>query len=67
MDRLRSDTLVRVQQLTAPEEKIERVRITDVAGAGQALATPEEVDSLLEQLRDHVLKLIASGVKVILE
>ena len=67
VDRLRSDTLVRVQQLTAPEEKIERVRITDVAGAGQALATPEEVDSLLEQLRDHVLKLIASGVKVILE
>jgi len=43
------------------------VRITDVAGAGQALATPEEVDTLLEQVRDHVLKLIASGVKVILE
>ena len=64
---LRSNVLLRVQQLTAPEEKIERVRVSDVTGAGQALGTPEEVEELLEQLRDHLLKLIAAGVKVVLE
>jgi len=67
VDGLRSDVLLRVQELTAPEEKIERVRVSDVAGVGQTLSTPEEVDNLLEQLRDHLLKLIASGVKVVLE
>ena len=64
---LLSDVLVRVQQLTAPEEKIERVRVVEVTGMGQALSTPEDVDQLLEQLRNHLLKLIASGSKVILE
>jgi len=64
---LRSDVLLRVQELTAPEEKIERVRVSDVAGVGQTLSTPEEVEELLEQLRDHLLKLIASGVRVVLE
>lgn len=64
---LRSDVLLRVQELTAPEERVERVRISDVVGVGQTLSTPEEVEGLLEQLRDHLLKLIASGVKVVLE
>ena len=67
VDRLRSDVLLRVQELTAPEEKIERVRVSDVIGIGQTLNTPEEVEELLERLRDHLLKLIASGVKVVLE
>lgn len=67
VDSLRSDVLLRVQELTAPEETVERVRVADVTGVGQALSTPEEVDELLEQLRDHLLKLIASGVKVVLE
>jgi phage terminase Nu1 subunit (DNA packaging protein) len=67
VDRLRSDVLLRVQQLTAPEERIERVRVADVAGVGGSLSTPEEVEALLELLRDHLLKLIASGVKVVLE
>ncbi len=64
---LRSDVLLRVQELTAPEETVERVRVADVTGVGQTLGTPEEVDELLEQLRDHLLKLIASGIKVVLE
>lgn len=67
VDRLRSDVLLRVHELTAPEEKIERVRVSDVAGVGQTLSTPEEVEELLEQLRGHLLKLIASGVRVVLE
>ena len=67
VDGLRSEVLLRVQELTAPEERIERVRVSDVAGLGQPLSTPEEVEDLLEQLRDHLLKLIASGVKIVLE
>jgi len=58
---------LRVQELTAPEEKIERVRVSDVAGVGQTLSSSEEVEDLLERLRDHLLKLIAAGVKVVLE
>jgi phage terminase Nu1 subunit (DNA packaging protein) len=64
---LRSNVLLRMQQLTAPEERIERVRISDVTDAGHSLSTPEEVDALLEQLRHYLIKLIASGVKVVLE
>lgn len=63
VDGLRSNVLLRVQELTAPEETVERVRVSDVAGIGQTLSTPEEVDDLLEQLRDHLLKLIAAGIK----
>jgi len=67
VDGLRSHVLLRVQELTAPDEQVERVRISDVAGVGQTLSTPEDVEELLEQLRDHLLKLIASGVKIALE
>jgi hypothetical protein len=34
---------------------------------GTTLSTPEEVQQFLEELRGHLLKLIASGVKVVLE
>jgi len=43
------------------------VRVSDVTGVGQTLGAPEDVEELLERLRDYLLKLIASGVKVILE
>jgi len=67
VDSLRSDVLLRMQELTAPEGKVERVRVSDVTGVGQTLGAPEDVEELLERLRDYLLKLIASGVKVILE
>lgn len=64
---LRSRVLLRVQELAAPEETVERVRVSEIAGMGEMLSSPEDVDQLLEELRDHLLKLLASGVKVILE
>jgi len=64
---LRSNVLLRVQELTAPEETVERVRVSDVAGVGTTLNTPEEVEELLGELRSYLLRLIASGVKVVLE
>jgi phage terminase Nu1 subunit (DNA packaging protein) len=64
---LRSNVLLRVQELTTPEEKVERVRVSDVVGVGGTLGTHDEVERFLEQLRDYLLKLIASGIKVVLE
>jgi rubrerythrin len=65
--RLRTDALLRLQELTAPEETVERVRLSDVVGVGQALSTPQEVERVTELLRDHLLRLLATGVTVILE
>jgi len=67
VDRFRSDVLLRLQQISAPEEKVERVRVAHVAGLGGTLSTQEEVNELLELLREHLYKLIASGVRVVLE
>jgi len=67
VDGLRSRVLLRIQEITAPEEKIEQVRVSDVADLGKPLSTPEEVEELLERLRDYLLKLIAAGVKVVVE
>ena len=64
---LRSNVLLRVQELTAPEEQIERVRVSEAVGVGTTLGTEDEVEELLTELRDYLLKLIASGVKVVLE
>lgn len=66
-DRLRSDVLMQMQRLLAPEEKVERVRFADVVGVGRALSSPEDVDKALDELRDYLLLLIASGAKAILE
>ena len=65
--RLRSDILLRVQQLTEPEQKVERLRFTDVAGVGKTLSTDEDIEELVEQLRDRLRKLIAAGIKIVLE
>jgi hypothetical protein len=67
LDRLRSDALLRVQQVTAPEEKVERVRVADLAVGGQSLSTEEDVQELVDALKDRLLKLVAAGVRVILE
>jgi tRNA uridine 5-carbamoylmethylation protein Kti12 len=64
---LRNQALQRIQEMLAPEDRVERVRFSDVFRRSQTLATAEEVDELLEQLRDHLLKLIEAGSKVILE
>ncbi len=65
---LRDQVLVRLQELVTPEdEKVERVRVSQIIGAGRAVNSPEEVDEVLDALREYLLKLIDSGVHVILE
>lgn len=64
---LRSKVLLQVQALTRPEEKVTRVRIQEIIGVGQTIADEQDVEALLETLRDHLMKMIAAGTKVLLE
>ena len=66
VDQLRSTVLLQVHQVTAPEDRIERLKISAVTG-GASLDNRDEVEEMIQQLRDHLLKLIDSGVRVILE
>jgi hypothetical protein len=67
VDTLRSQVLMRVQELVTPDEKVERVRLSGVVGVGQTLESEEDIENILEELKDHLLKLVAAGVKVVLE
>lgn len=67
MEGLRSQVLLRVQEITTPEERVERLRLADVVGVGHTLSSHEEIDALLEELRAHLYKLIDAETKVILE
>lgn len=64
---VRSEALLSLQQLTAPEERVERVRISTVVGMGKTLTTTEDIKDLLDQLRAHLQRLVDAGYKVILD
>ena len=64
---LRSEAIRRIQQFLEPEEKIEHVKIADVVSQSQAMASAEDVEELIEHLREYLIKLIEAGAKVILE
>ncbi len=64
---LRNEVVGRVQAMAAPEERIERVHVAEVAGAYQVLSTSEEVEDVMKRIKDHILKLLDAGIKVILE
>jgi hypothetical protein len=64
---LHGEALRRIRKYLEPEEKIEHVKVVDLVNLSQAVATPEEVDELIELLRAHLLKLVEAGAKVILE
>jgi len=65
LDGLKTQALVRLQELTAPKEKVERVKLTAFFNNG--LESEEEIEKSVEQLKSHLLKLMAEGVKIILE
>jgi hypothetical protein len=64
---LRNEALRSIQEFLTPEEKVERVRFADVFSRSQAISTEEEVDELIDRLREHLLKLVEAGSKIILE
>jgi len=60
-----SESLAKLEHALRPEERIERVRVAELVDS--AVATKEDVEEFIERLRNHLLKLIEEGVRVILE
>jgi len=65
VDAIKDRVIKDVQQMAAPGEKIERVRVSTLFTG--KLETPEDVETAIGQIREHLLKLLARGIKVILE
>lgn len=66
---LKAQALAQVRKFTAPVET-DRTRITHVNLAdffSEALDSEKSVNEAVERLREHLLKLIAEGAKIILE
>jgi len=64
-DAIVEQAIKRLQQIAAPGEQVERVRVSKFL-AGK-LETPEDVETALNELKAYLLKLIASGTKIVLE
>jgi hypothetical protein len=65
LDGLKTQALVRLQELTAPKEKVERVKLTAFFSNG--LESEEEIEEAVKHLKAHLLKLMAEGIKIVLE
>jgi hypothetical protein len=65
LDGLKTQSLVRLQELTAPKEKVERVKLASFFG--NELESEEEIEKAVEHLKAHLLKLMAEGIKIVLE
>lgn len=64
---LRRQVISRLQQAMDPEAEIKRIRVAEVVGDYQALESEEDITAALERLREHLLKILASGARIILE
>lgn len=62
---LRDQAMKKIQEMAAPGEKIERVKVSTLLTG--KLETPEDVEMAVNQIREHLLKLLSSGIKIILE
>jgi hypothetical protein len=62
---LKAQALARIQELTAPRERLERVRLAEFFT--ESLESKESVEKAIERLREQLLKLIDEGVRIILE
>jgi len=61
-----AEAVAQVQKLTTPpDKKIERVRVSEFFTG--AIESPDQVKQAVEQLQDHLLKLLDEGVKIVLE
>ena len=43
------------------------MRLADIAGIGLTLSDEAEVDDFLARLRDSLVRLVATGIKVVVE
>ncbi|MBI4519050.1 MAG: BREX system P-loop protein BrxC [Deltaproteobacteria bacterium] len=51
--------------MAAPNQRVERVRLA--AFLGSRLESPADVEAGIERLKEHLLKLLAEGVRIVLE
>jgi hypothetical protein len=54
-----------IEKLVAPDEKIERIRVSKVTS--QRIGNEEELDAALKDIREHAMKLLKQNIKVIFE
>jgi hypothetical protein len=62
---LRAMIVDRIRALAAPEQKVERVRISNYIPAN--LTSEADIDEALARLRQRLVELLAEGVRIVLE
>ncbi|MDL1970729.1 MAG: BREX system P-loop protein BrxC [Candidatus Desulfofervidaceae bacterium] len=65
VESLKARAIAALQQLTTPEKKIVRVRVSSILG--NVLETPEDLEEGIKRLKEELNKLLAEGVRVVLE
>ena len=65
VDTIKANVIRELQELASPEKKIVHVRVSEVLG--NVVETPEDVEQAIEQLKEHLLKLLAEDTRIILE
>lgn len=65
IDSIRDQAVKKIQELAAPGEKIERVRVSSLFTG--KLETPEDIETAISELKKHLLKLLSRGVKIVLD
>jgi len=65
VDRIRGDAITRIQEIVAPKQRIERIKISQFINS--ALETPEDVEEAVERLKQELMKRIAEGATIIVE
>ncbi len=65
VESLKARAITALQRLTTPEKKIVRVRVSSILG--NILETPEDLEEGIKRLKEELNKLLAKGVRVVLE
>lgn len=65
VNQMRLDAIARLQQMTAPEQVVERVRLSDFFSS--TVENEEDIEQAIETMKEYLLRLVAKGVKVIVE
>jgi len=65
LDANKAKLAARIYEITTPDKPIRRVRVSELFN--EPIETEEAVDRAVESLRDHLMKLVAQDVKIILE
>jgi len=62
---LKAAILARLQEVTRPKERVERVRLGQFSN--EPLDSEGAVERLLDNVKQHLLKLVAEGVRIVVE